>query len=199
MEDGVKKGICVDMMNEVFAKHFTLEISELPWKRALAGLDSGAVDLIPCIVKSSDRERYAFFSDPIADVSFVFLTHKNSQIKVTQLSDVKEFSAATFQGDSIYEIYDPKNLTQVANVPALLQFIARERAEIAVVSRILFETPYRELSSLDKDKLTIMDFTFHLKAYLAVSKRSELGADMALINELVNQEVRLLPAIQAVR
>ncbi len=199
VEDGVKKGICVDIMASVFSKYFKLEISELPWKRAQAGLESGVVDLIPCIVKSADREQFAIFSDPIADVSFVFLTYKDSPINITQLSDVRQLRAATFRGDSIYNIYDPTTLTQVADVPSLLKFIARKRADIAVVSRILFETPYGELSEEEKSKLKILDFTFSLKAYFAISKKSPLSADMSLINKLVNEEVRLLPAVRAVR
>ncbi|MCP3872277.1 MAG: transporter substrate-binding domain-containing protein [Desulfobacteraceae bacterium] len=79
-DQGNLKGISADyiftIMNQLGIK---LEIaSDLPWPEVLDRAKSGKIDLIPCIAKVTDRERYLSFSNPYLSFPLVILTRKDA-------------------------------------------------------------------------------------------------------------------------
>lgn len=59
------------------------KIASTDWNRHLADLESGACAIAPTIVKTAERERYAFFTAPYATVPVVLITSQSVRTAVS--------------------------------------------------------------------------------------------------------------------
>lgn len=81
-DDGTLTGLDIDMVNAVFEHHGkTLTFNQLPWQRHLDNVKSGIIDLAASASKTSDREQYAYFSDPYRTESAALFIRKADQEK----------------------------------------------------------------------------------------------------------------------
>lgn len=61
--EGQLAGLNIDMMREALARMgCEARFVELPWARALVELESGRLDILPGALKTTERERFAYFS-----------------------------------------------------------------------------------------------------------------------------------------
>lgn len=68
LDRGVNGGIIFELVTEIFARidGVEVEFAMLPWKRALAEVRNGALDGIPMLLKTPERETYMAYTDPLA-------------------------------------------------------------------------------------------------------------------------------------
>lgn len=76
------KGLDVAIIKEVFRRMGdTVSFKFLPWKRALAMAEHGKVDGLFMLVKTPDREKYMYYSDPVRKESMALFVCKDSCIE----------------------------------------------------------------------------------------------------------------------
>ncbi|XPV76602.1 MAG: substrate-binding periplasmic protein [Desulfovibrio sp.] len=94
-EDGKWHGMVIDFTNALFQKAgCTPEYLDIPWRRALAMLDAGSLDLMVNLSITSDRSEYINFVGPVRYEKMVLITRKDSEIIVEQLADLIKFPKA---------------------------------------------------------------------------------------------------------
>jgi len=88
-------GLDVELIS-IIAQQMNCKISytQLPWKRTLSYVERGQLDLAAGASKTSEREVYAFFSNPYRDESNVIFVLKgvSQKFPFKQLSDIKNSS-----------------------------------------------------------------------------------------------------------
>lgn len=66
-------GISVEIVRELFGRlGRTVEVELHPWKRALKMAETGRADGITLLARSSERERYLIFTEPLFDIRELF-------------------------------------------------------------------------------------------------------------------------------
>ncbi|AOE82883.1 substrate-binding periplasmic protein [Pseudomonas sp. TCU-HL1] len=82
------------------------EYVEVPWARALRGVQVGDYDLIVSAWYSDDRARYGLFSKPYLTNRILFLKRKGSAVDFQALADLKRYSIAVVRGYSYLPSFD---------------------------------------------------------------------------------------------
>lgn len=69
----VDEGIAVELTQEIIRRYGdTLVLETVPWKRALSQMKLGSADLIPMITRTTERQEYMVFTQPIYTDPIVF-------------------------------------------------------------------------------------------------------------------------------
>jgi len=137
-------GYRVEFMQQLFGRlGCKLEIlTDSPWKRSLMLLESGEIDVLMNASKSTERERYAWFSTAYEDEKvavFVAVTQRD-HLQLKQLEDIgaKGYSVGIIRGN----YYGPqfaalleqpkfkKHVIEAIDKPSLYQFVLRGRVQM---------------------------------------------------------------------
>jgi polar amino acid transport system substrate-binding protein len=92
---GKVTGFYVDLVEEILTKmNCTMKLQEMPWARALSELEAGRIDILPGALQTSDRNRFALFSDPINFSSNVLFMKKTAidQFNLKNLADIPKIN-----------------------------------------------------------------------------------------------------------
>lgn len=89
VQDGKVVGIDVEMLKEA-AKRLKLEVNvkSLPWKRVLAGTESGELHLGMPLFQTPEREAFARFTGPIHYSTFGLFVKKGKEFKFDAIDDL---------------------------------------------------------------------------------------------------------------
>lgn len=130
-------GIAVDMVDEIF-KRGNIKVQHLvrPWKRCLAEVESGEVDLVPNASYREERACYALYSAPLYETHLVlFYTHRRfpEPPKIARIDDLKAFRLGGILGFN-YDQYEGKLPieTSARNRRALLRMLEVDRYDFAI-------------------------------------------------------------------
>ncbi|MCO6056393.1 transporter substrate-binding domain-containing protein [Pseudomonas sp. MOB-449] len=82
------------------------EYVEVPWARALRGVQVGEYDLIVSAWYSDDRARYGLFSKPYLTNRVLFLKRRGSDVDFQTPADLKRYSIAVVRGYSYLPSFD---------------------------------------------------------------------------------------------
>ncbi|WP_027722476.1 substrate-binding periplasmic protein [Maridesulfovibrio zosterae] len=75
-------GLDVEIITEAFRRMGdTVTFKFLPWKRALVMAEHGSVDGLFQLLKTAEREKYMYYSDPVRMASMAIFVRKDSEIK----------------------------------------------------------------------------------------------------------------------
>ncbi|MGH8355524.1 MAG: substrate-binding periplasmic protein, partial [Pseudomonas sp.] len=77
---------------------YSTEYVEVPWARALRGLELGDYDLIIGAWHEAERTRYGVFSEPYLVNRIRFLQRKGGKIAFKRLEDLRPYSIAVARG-----------------------------------------------------------------------------------------------------
>ncbi len=86
---------------------FTVEWRAAPFSRSLIDLQTGAIDLVPRVIRTDEREAFIEFLGPISEQkrNIVFITrHDGPQIH--QYSDLKNINIGIKRGTAYFEQFD---------------------------------------------------------------------------------------------
>ncbi|WP_028629599.1 substrate-binding periplasmic protein [Metapseudomonas resinovorans] len=96
---------------------FRPEYVEVPWARALRGVQTGDYDLIVSAWHSEERATYGQFSKPYLTNRIRFLKHKGSDVDFQAPEDLKRYSIAVVRGYSYQPAFDAD--TSLKKVPVM--------------------------------------------------------------------------------
>lgn len=110
-EDKKPYGIAVDILNEVF-KRENIQVNNYlrPWKRCLAELKTGAVQVVPNSSYKENRKSFALFSKPMYKTHLsLFYSKEQHPITpvVTTVDDLKKYTVGGISGFN-YDFYEGK-------------------------------------------------------------------------------------------
>lgn len=103
MEEGDLKGICIDVIAEVFKKmKLTPSYRQLSWKRMLLAGQKKSVDAVMPLFKTKEREKFLYFHrNQIAfETNQLFVRHDSEISKFAPGEDFSEHSVGVISGYS---------------------------------------------------------------------------------------------------
>ena len=115
----VTEGLAVEIVQELFNRlNIKMKLLNAPWKRALYSIEYGKADLIPMIVKTSEREPYMIFTIPVYEdpLLFVYSTDKFKTFEWEQWEDLKPYKTTA------YYFYSKKHYPNGLNIKGVSDF-----------------------------------------------------------------------------
>lgn len=140
-ENGVIKGIAVDMVTEAFKRQgYTVELQILPWTRALQMVQDGDTDGIFCAFYSEERAVYMqYLKEPISTEAQYVYTLKDSPVKFDgTLESLKTYRIGVLQdwfyGDDFNEAVKAEslNVEMVTDLPINIQKLLDGRIDVMI-------------------------------------------------------------------
>ncbi|MND66479.1 ABC transporter arginine-binding protein 1 precursor [compost metagenome] len=113
----------------------TTEYVEVPWARALRGLQEGDYDLLVSAWYNDERARYGLFSKPYLTNRILFLKRKDGPVAYSVLADLRAYSIAVGRGYRYGTAFDnDPSLTKVPVVDFQMaaRMLAAGRVQLAL-------------------------------------------------------------------
>lgn len=164
---------------------YTVQVTVMPWNRALEAVKAGEYDILPTVWYNKDRESFLKYSEPFAVNRLVFVHRADQPFEFHSLDDLKGKTVGTVFGYA----YDPNFLSsnlfkreEVKDIVLNLKKVAAGRIDLTLddelVLKYLIQTQAPDLQSklaLTKGALT------ENKLYVAFSRKrpdaDKLAAD----------------------
>jgi len=191
MDDGSKAGPGIDM--EIAVKVLSnlgvkTKIQLVPFKRALAMLESGDADLTTTLSFREDRDAYLLWSAPYrTDTAYVFYTPKNSTFVPKNLAELSKHKLGLITGfaypDALGKIPDLIRV-EAPDTEKLVTMLLGGRFEVMIVNSIVGKY---ELTSTGK-RNEVQQLGFELRGtdakgtVMGFSKKKNLGALVVAFN-----------------
>ncbi|MGS2716611.1 substrate-binding periplasmic protein [Eionea flava] len=188
-------GIGVDLMRAIFSRvdGATITIPLVPWKRALNSVKSGAMDGIPLLYKTAERESYMDFSDPLfpsQDLVWYSKNHFPNGLEWKTADDFSPYRMGIVSGYSYSEeidkaIIDKKfAVTKVKNTHQLFTLLAGGRVDVAIANRVVGTS----LIKKDVNNRHIIPMKKPIAEddyYMAFSKKTSAKAFLSQVNKAI--------------
>jgi ABC-type amino acid transport substrate-binding protein/CheY-like chemotaxis protein len=132
-EQGISKGISVDMINEIFKMiGVKAEFISGTWAEVLEKFKNKQIDLIHPIVRSKERENYTFFTKPHMQLNNVLIVRSNED-HIKTLHDLFGKKLAVAKGWANHELlqknYPEINFVEVSGTTEGLEAVARNKVD----------------------------------------------------------------------
>jgi len=108
--------------------------STAPWKRIMNSIKEGKFDACYVVGKNKDREKWMYFSTPVAETEYGFFYVDNYQVKPTKLKDIENKvivvhakSNTEKQLRKLNKKFQNFKISVVNDVPMLLKMFANKR------------------------------------------------------------------------
>jgi len=155
MENGNWVGIDVDIIREICKRHgLEAEFKDLPWKRGLNDVEKGNVDGMFPLFRTEERTKFMYFpSEYIDTVKTIILIQKGSDVKISNLNDLKEKKVATVAGFSygpIFDAYTELKKEECNEMETQAKMLNKGRVAAAVVPDLPFGFISKQLGFHDK-------------------------------------------------
>lgn len=134
-EHGAFTGMGADVIKQVEQRldiRFDMRPCE-DWNRHLAALESGECAVAPTIVRTVDRQRFAYFTSPYASVPVVMITHHASHnLRLADLADKRIAVVSGFATEEYLRKHQPAGceMVVVENVPAGLHAVSFGQVDV---------------------------------------------------------------------
>lgn len=197
-DSGTIKGLDVDIVSSAFAAmNRNLDLVELPWKRHLLNIESGRTDLAASASRTSEREAYAYYSEPYRTESAALFirTTDRERFAFDSLADIigTDFKLAVTRGYYYGEEFsrlmkDDRFRSRVREVNDN-QLAQRQLARGRVDG--FLEDPIAATQELKTEGL--LEQTFNLLTvysddiFVMFSKKTMTETDVAAFNEALQQ------------
>lgn len=179
-ENGIIKGIAVDVLNEAFARQgYGIELKMFPWTRGLQMVEDGDTDGIFCAFYSEERAIYMqYLNEPIAYEAQYVYTLKDSPVNFDgTLDSLKPYRIGVIQdwfyGGDFERAVKARtlNVEKVTDLPINLQKLMDGRIDAIVNPR--FSTLYylKQMNIQDKVIEQSVPFREPSGLYLAFTKK----------------------------
>ncbi len=136
-KNGQATGIHTEIIFELCKRlKIALEIQVLPWKRALMYAEKGKVDAVFSARHTEEREKFLYYSaEPIQIERTVILTLKGSNLKVTEVDDLKGKVLGVVRGYAYgpkFDNYQGIGKEVCDDDEQLIRLLAKKRISLAV-------------------------------------------------------------------
>ncbi|WP_020407836.1 substrate-binding periplasmic protein [Hahella ganghwensis] len=136
-----EQGFITAIVREAFKREdYQLEVTFLPWKRALEMARSGKYDGLLGAYYNEDRARSFYYSHPIGKAEEVFIQNAGRNIHYTSLDDLKSYIIATLRGGAQAGDLRAAGFDVVVNNDDIssLKMLEKFRVDLVVMSRQKF-------------------------------------------------------------
>lgn len=177
IENGSATGINIEILEEACSRlHVTPVFRQLPWKRALAQVKHGNADAIFSLFKNDDRLKdYNYPDENINRVKMVLITHKENNIEIKSLEDLRGKTVGVYRGSSYGKTFDDDNLIikdAVSSNDILLRKQALGRTQVIILDELVAKFWCKQLNMENKFKILPYIVTTN-PTYVAFSKVKE--------------------------
>ncbi|MGQ5525362.1 substrate-binding periplasmic protein [Chitinimonas sp. PSY-7] len=131
-------GIITAIATEAFKRGgYNINVTILPWARALREGTEGRVDGIVAIWHSVEREQWFIYSNPIAPNQIGFFKRVDSPIRYKNLSDLKPYTIGTVRGYANPPAFDEAKLNTVDAVDdeTNLRKLGAKRLDLVLIDK----------------------------------------------------------------
>ncbi len=126
-------GIATELVVEALTRAgYHTHYSEVPWARALRGLEQGEYDVLINSWYSASRESYGLYSEPYMINRLRFLQRKDAAIPYAELEDLYPYRIAVMQGYAYGPEFDadPRlNKFAVSGFPSAVRMLMARRVD----------------------------------------------------------------------
>lgn len=197
-ENGIIKGIAVDVLNEAFARQgYGIELKMFPWTRSLQMVEDGDTDGIFCAFYSEERAVYMqYLNEPIASEAQYVYTLKDSPVKFDgTLNSLKPYRIGVIQdwfyGADFEAAVKARtlNVEEVTDLPINLQKLLDGRID-AIVNPHLSTLYYLKQMNI-QDKVIEQSIPFREPSGLYLAFTKKRFVDQELIRKIDEELVRM--------
>jgi len=110
-EDGSWSGLTIDLTKALLDEAgCTYSFHPMPWKRGLADLEDGNIDIMMNMSLTEEREKFAYFIGAMDEEKMILVVQKSSQFSIESLEDFKSIPAkfSYERGAYLGEAFDEK-------------------------------------------------------------------------------------------
>ncbi|NAX43773.1 MULTISPECIES: substrate-binding periplasmic protein [unclassified Vibrio] len=116
---------------------FDIEWRNIPFPRSLATLENGTVDIVPRVIRTTDREAFVRFIGPISEQTrnIVFVTRSDGPA-INNYQDLRELNVGVKRGTAYFEAFDQDkeiNRTVVNDDFNLARMLEAKRIDTVIV------------------------------------------------------------------
>jgi len=193
-EDGELKGFVVDIIHAVFQRmDQPINITLLPWARALQMIEDGEADAIFTAYKTPEREVFADYSNEILmpQVISLFVRQDSNITFNDDLAALSDYSFGAVRGVSYGMIFDEAVQNGIINPPDLaatgeinMEKLLSERFDILVSNKYGALYILQKMNALDQVR-ELKPEVESLPSYIAFSKKRNLSAVRDRFDEML--------------
>ncbi|MGM0378453.1 MAG: methyl-accepting chemotaxis protein [Bacillota bacterium] len=172
-KDNKLSGIDVDLINKIFEPtDYNIKFFICSWETSLKMLQSGAVDIIPAISYTKDREEIMDFSKAYREYTeYCFISNKDDNIKIDSFKDILNYKIGYLSGYKYFDKFD-NNIdlakSDSPNEEILFENLINKNVDLIIMNK-LSAMDYIENSNLE-NKVAISNY----------SKKNYEGSDFRL-------------------
>ncbi|HYC02626.1 MAG TPA: transporter substrate-binding domain-containing protein [Azospirillaceae bacterium] len=155
--DGLPGGAAHEMLDKAVAEAGAeyVVVDAGPWKRALAGLEWGAVDIVAAAVRNKEREADYLFTEPYAVERVLLISQAGAAFEFRTLEDLRDRSVILSRGVSYGDEWDRFAATRMRTETAPsaqegFRMLAAGRAEFFVLAEGAVETLLADPATRDR-------------------------------------------------
>ncbi|MBF0134507.1 MAG: ABC transporter substrate-binding protein [Magnetococcales bacterium] len=177
-----------DILDEAAARNgFRVEWHVVPFPKSLHDLEVGSVDLVPRVIRTTDRENFVQFLGPIGyqDKDIHFLVHKGQESRIRVYEDLHSLVVGVKLKTAYFDPFDGdkaiRKETSSDDSSLARMFIGGRFETIALLDRPAMEGV---LAGLDFKDYAFADYHFHQKIgnFYGMSKKSPHAASFPALN-----------------
>ncbi len=192
-ENGEINGIAVELISELFGRmNIETELKMYPLKRALKYLKAGKADGLMILIKTSEREEYLHYTDPIITVRGLIWSaadRKGGAVNFNTLEDLRSYKIGVTLGYSYGQKFD--NILKTMKVDIATRDysnyskLMKHRIEIFPGNEIVAKGLFKKYPKL-KGKFVHSDKSF-IKwiLHMGISKKSRFVPMIPAINKVL--------------
>lgn len=184
---GIDMDLTKALMDEAQCSFTVLEVS---WARALIMLNSGEIDLVLNVSKTTDREKNYYFIGPVHDETIVFVTYKHEKDPLNTIADILKLGKPIAIQRNAYYGEVIQDLLQQADYKESFVHVADNETKLRLLKRGrisgFLEAKRNVIHGIKNDSdyegVWFPDLVIHKNPiYFALSKKS--------INETLKQKI----------
>lgn len=193
-ENGKINGVAVELANELFRRlNIQTELNIYPLKRALYYLETDEADGTMMLIKTQEREKYLYYTNPVITVRGLIWAAADrgiESIEFEKLEDLKSYIIGVTSGYSYGEQFDAilENM-EVDKAPGDLnnyKKLLEHRIDIfpgnEIVARFLFKKHSELQGKFIHSQKAFMEWPLHM----GICKKSRLVSLIPDINKILN-------------
>jgi polar amino acid transport system substrate-binding protein len=146
-------GLAIDLVSTALSRAgFSNSYEQVPWARAIQGLQRDRYDIIGAAWFAPDRAVFGQFSEPYLTNTLRFIRKKGSSIAYQQHSDLRPYDISVVRGYSYAPAFDSDSTLKkypVSNFASAARMVAQQHAQLTVEDELVAQHAFNgELSDV---------------------------------------------------
>ena len=172
-----KDGYLVAITTEAFNRvGYDVEITYMPWKRALANVVNGYEEALLAAYYTKERSESMLYSDSIGQTEIVLFKRQKSTIEYSDLTDLKSYTIGTIRGAATSTEFDAADYLEKIVLPSpdiMIKMLLADRIDLLVEQRKVIHTYLKNQFPNDINSLSALAPPLQVSKYFCTfSKKS---------------------------